>query len=89
MHNGGTEIEVYHQNELICKSIPTYGKSAAGGHGGMRKRQIMGGNHTNTDIENIVGQTGCWFDPPKKFKKGDKLHIKSSFDFNAHPGYVF
>jgi len=93
MHDGATSMEIFHQNKLICTSVPKYANtSSAGGMGGMSghgKRDLkplMGGNYSNKDIEHISQQLPCLFEPPLAVKKGDKMYLAANYDFNKHPG---
>ncbi|KAF2398655.1 hypothetical protein EJ06DRAFT_557869 [Trichodelitschia bisporula] len=87
MHDGGTSTEVFKNDQRICISYPHY---SMGGHGmggmGHDKRQLRAGNHTNTDIEHIDVQEGCFYTDPVPIKKGDSLYIRANYDFTAHAG---
>ncbi|KAF2431429.1 hypothetical protein EJ08DRAFT_660018 [Tothia fuscella] len=85
LHNGGTEIEVFHNGESICKSSPKYGPGGAS-HMKRQMGPVGGVDYNNTSIDNIVAHNGCWADPPRRFKKGDKVYIRSDYDFTKHPG---
>ncbi|KAF2401142.1 hypothetical protein EJ06DRAFT_529296 [Trichodelitschia bisporula] len=56
-----------------------------GGHSHGR-RQIMGGNYNNKDIEHIAQQIPCLYEPPVKIRKGEKLWIAANYDYDTHPG---
>jgi len=88
MHEGGTSVDVFRNDQLICTSLPKYAKSAAKGMGGHHgKRQNMGG-HSSDDIEHIGEQTGCEFHQAIPIRKGDKMFIRSNYDFTQHPGML-
>jgi len=101
MHDGATSMEVFHNSELICTSVPKYAYSSTGGmgmpgggtsgsgghsHGRRQLKPLMGGNYTNKDIEHISQQLPCIHEPPLSVKKGDKMFIVANYDFNKHPG---
>jgi hypothetical protein len=83
MHDGGTNIEIFQNDKLICTSIPVYGKSG-GEHGAMGSSE--GGSTHNMEIEHIVGQSRCSFPDGIPIKKGDKMYIRANYDFRQHPG---
>jgi hypothetical protein len=88
LHEGGTNIEVFKEGQIICTSTPHYSHFASGGMGSMShaKRQIMGPNTKNTEIEHIDKQGGCVFEKPLPIKKGDSMFIKANYDFTKHNG---
>jgi hypothetical protein len=88
MHDGGTSLQVFHNDKVICTSEPTYAKEGHG-MGGMKKRQIKGDGKSNDEIPHIKKQEGCKFLEGKPMKKGDTLYIQvcslqrhSSFNAN-------
>jgi stress up-regulated protein Nod 19 len=74
LHDGGTSVEIYQNLQMVCNSVPTYGKSA-GGHA-----------HGGDTGEHIISQSGCKFYDPTPVKRGDKFWMKVRYDFNKHPG---
>ncbi|KAF2663348.1 hypothetical protein BT63DRAFT_461457 [Microthyrium microscopicum] len=85
MHDGGVNLQVFHNDKLICTSTPTYAHDGHG-MGGMRKRQIKGGEKSNDDIDHIKKQEGCNFLEGRPMKKGDTLYIAANYDFKRFPG---
>ncbi|KAF2433288.1 hypothetical protein EJ08DRAFT_73787 [Tothia fuscella] len=101
MHDGARNMEIFHNEKMICTSIPTYSnKTTAGSMGspsdtggaamrhshGKRDIPLKGGNYTNTEIPHIARQIPCIFDPPVKVMKGDKMYLIANYDFDQHPG---
>jgi hypothetical protein len=81
MHDGGTSLQVVHNDKVICNSEPHYTQEGEKGHGmgGMKhKRQIPGSAKSNDDIAHIKKQEGCTFLEGKPMKKGDTLYIQVS-----------
>jgi hypothetical protein len=87
LHDGGASLDVYHNNKVICRSMPHYEK---GGHGmGAKrrvKRQVKGGSASNDEIEHIAKQSGCAFPSGLPLKKGEKMWIEANYDFTKRPG---
>jgi hypothetical protein len=83
MHDGGTDIEIFQNDQLICKSVATYGKSG-GEHGAMGSTGT--GPESNMKIEHIVHQSRCEFKDGLPIKKGDRVNMKANYDFRVHPG---
>ena len=89
MHDGGTSIEMYKNDEVICVSLPQYvsgGNSAMRMINGLEKRQMGHDNSGNKNAEHIATQSPCIFDRPVPLKKGDKIHIKANYNFTSHAG---
>jgi hypothetical protein len=80
MHDGGTSLQIFHNDKVICHSEPHYTVEGEKGHsmGGKRRRQIAGGSKSNDDIAHIKTQEGCKFLEGRPMKKGDTLYIQVS-----------
>lgn len=77
MHDGGTTLQIFHNNELICTADPIYSAPGEkGGKGMKRKRQIPGGPQSNEEIAHIKKQLGCVFLDGRPMKKGDTMYIQ-------------
>jgi hypothetical protein len=87
MHDGGTNAEIYKNNEVICNSVPTY-SSKHTAHKHDMKRQVMGDGLSNTQIDHIQKQEPCVFKHGLPLKKGDKMRLRVNYDFTKHPGWV-
>ena len=92
MHDGGDNTEIFHNDKLICNSIPRYSKAitnstmSGDGHGHKTRRQIKGGPLDNTQIDHIFHQNRCTFSEGIPLKKGDSMYLNAIYDFNKHPG---
>ena len=92
VHEGGTGIDIFKNDQLVCTSTPHYSKSPLlSGVGGMshNKRQsipLSSSSVENTAIEHIDRQDGCELSKEISIKKGDSMYIKVSYDFTLHAG---
>ena len=72
MHDGGTNLEFWVNDKLICDSKAIYG-----GEGGTRKS-------TDGKVwETMSGNIECT--EPVQVKKGDKIFLQSNYDLEKHP----
>jgi hypothetical protein len=78
MHDGGTSLQIFHNDKVICTSEPTYTKEGEKGHGMKQRRQIAGDSKSNDEIAHIKKQEGCKFLEGRPMKKGDTLYIQVS-----------
>jgi hypothetical protein len=74
VHDGGIGVEIYRNSEMVCNSLPTYGKTN-GGH-----------SHSGDSGEHIIKQSGCQYLDPLPVQRGDNFWMKVKYDFNQHPG---
>jgi hypothetical protein len=100
LHAGGVNMEIFHNNSVVCDSRATYGKSksSGGGHShgapssgggsmGQMKRQIHATNYTNADVEYIKYMSMCNYAEGVPIRKGDTAHIQANYDLISHRGY--
>ena len=94
LHAGGVNMEIFHNNTVVCDSRATYETSPApgGGHShgkpgmGHAKRQVKAGNYSNTEIEYIENMSMCNFPDGIPIRKGDTSHIQANYDLVTHKG---
>lgn len=85
-----TALTVFLNGKDICDSRAHY---AIGGHGmgsltGAKtaKRELTPASKTTGQAMHINSQGGCTFGAGIPIQKGDRLWIKSFYDFGLHPG---
>ncbi|KAF2395823.1 hypothetical protein EJ06DRAFT_560306 [Trichodelitschia bisporula] len=80
MHDGGVGIDIFLNDKVICASEPIYSNNTGGmgGHGG--------GEHGNSDIPHIQGQSRCKYPNGVQLKVGDRTWIRARYNFKQHPG---
>jgi hypothetical protein len=77
-HDGGTKVELYVNDKLICDSAASYGNSSNPAY---VSTNMMGESMT---MEHISGMTQCY--QMGSIKETDTAYIKAYYDFVAHPG---
>jgi len=70
LHDGGTAIQMYLNDKLICHSTPTYTPTGAKSPDGK-------------DWKSITSMSRC--NDPVRFLKGDVVKLVSIYDTNEHP----
>lgn len=75
LHDGGTDVVIYHNDKVICDSIASYG--GAGSVSGM-------GMSANDGMEHIGEIKACNNLGP--IAKGDTIKIQAKYDFTKHAG---
>jgi hypothetical protein len=77
VHDGGVNIEIYQNGELICNSQAMYrvGNSSP-----------MAASHHSTSAvaRHISSMSGCR--STAAVKAGDKFHLVANYDFEKNPG---
>ena len=89
LHDGGTVLNIYKNQEVICASKAQYGRGGGHAHGrtvaerrSLSKRQ---GNGPSVDgKEHISQMSTCVMMGP--VKASDNIWIDAEYDFNKHTG---
>jgi hypothetical protein len=84
LHDGGTNVHLLVDDELVCDSSATYGGSPEFiGKG-------MGGGHHGGPTAHISNMSLCLagktFGGVTKVQSGQKWNLKALYDYSAHPG---
>jgi hypothetical protein len=74
-HDGGSNVELYVNDRLICASHASYGETP-----GYVQKNIMG----MEEMMHISGMRTCT--DMGEIKKGDKVQVKAYYDFVKYPG---
>jgi len=84
LHDGGTNVNIYHNNQVMCNSKAQYDEPQMKGMAkGMTRRD--GGPHGANDNMAHIKQMGtCSALGP--IKKGDTIFIDANYDFNKFQG---
>jgi len=85
LHDGGTLLNIYKNNDVICASDANYGTGGGHSHGrrSIEKRQ---GNGPSADgKEHIQKMTTCSMMGP--VSPNDQIWIDAQYDFNKHKGF--
>jgi hypothetical protein len=99
LHDGGENVLIIQNGEVFCDSKAKYeigatshshnhgGKGGGGKMGAMpaQKRQLRGGNYSNTDIPHISELGRCDYTKGRPLRPGDGLYIQANYDLTAHP----
>lgn len=83
MHDGGTQLDVLKNSNVICASKPTY---KIGGHSHKKRSTGLSRRDgpSTDDKLHISTMTTCT--NMGRMSKGDKISIKAYYDFNKHEG---
>jgi hypothetical protein len=76
MHDGGSHVEVYTNDQLACNSTATYGGDPL---------YVSKGLNEAMDAEDHISSMS-YCRGMGHVKKGDKIHLKAVYDLIAHPG---
>ena len=75
MHDGGTNLRLWHNSKVMCDVKPKYGAPGVAG--------FMSGKNGD-GVPHIAGMGICA--SLKPIKTGDTLHLTASYDFTQHKG---
>jgi hypothetical protein len=81
LHDGGTHLELYHNNKVVCTSKAVYEKNSADRPGEM---PMKGVDMSGQPLDHISSMTMCA--KVGKIVEGDTMYIKAYYDFEQHPG---
>lgn len=76
LHDGGTHLEVFQNNQVICDAVAKYSMDMP--------MDTQGGPSTQP-MESISSINVC-NNPGRTVKAGDSFHISAHYDFNKHAG---
>jgi hypothetical protein len=87
LHDGGTNLKVYRNTQVICDSIANYGKGEGHSHGrrnSLERRQGSGPKSVDGK-EHIQQMSTCSM--MGAVTPTDQIYIVAEYDFNKHKGF--